>query len=339
MASRSQRRPHPQLGGPGIADELGRRAEGLADAIGGHPGVVGVLLDGGVSRGYGDHASEIDLVVYVDDTAADVPVPRGVAVMDGSLVDVSVRVLADERDRPRSPVERWDLSYARVLHDPSGAVQAMLDAALEAEPDVADASGPLFGSWWHYRLAGDAWIARGDPLQAHLMLTLAVPPLVEALFLANDEHVPHEKWLIHLSRSLAWLPERWEERLARALATGDGSTRAAASRQEVLDGLWQDVDARVRARAFPDLPPGLTSPQAPFYELLAWLADRGTVSVAEWEARASLAQLAAEPFWSCAARVGDAISYSPDPTGASWQGRMYAWHAAIADAVQDRRAR
>lgn len=81
-----------------------------------------------------------------------------------------------------------------------------MEMKLADPPRRLQAEGPLFQCWWYFRLAGDIWIHRGDTVQGHAMLNKAATQLIEALFSANCEHVPHEKWLIHFSRSLAWTP-------------------------------------------------------------------------------------------------------------------------------------
>jgi hypothetical protein len=53
------------------------------------------------------------------------------------------------------------------------------------------------------------------------MFNQAVVSLVKALFIANKEFIPHQKWLIHMSRSLKWTPNDWEDRLRGAMSTGD----------------------------------------------------------------------------------------------------------------------
>lgn len=53
-------RPKPTIGSPNDHAAVFRQAQDFADRFAAHEGVVGVLLTGGVARGYADHFSEID---------------------------------------------------------------------------------------------------------------------------------------------------------------------------------------------------------------------------------------------------------------------------------------
>ncbi|MGA9349568.1 MAG: hypothetical protein WBW48_12315 [Anaerolineae bacterium] len=58
-------RPSPTISSPNKYDAYFRQARRFADRFAGFEGVVGVLLTGGVARGYADHFSELDLAIYL----------------------------------------------------------------------------------------------------------------------------------------------------------------------------------------------------------------------------------------------------------------------------------
>lgn len=330
-------RPHVQLTTPNLLPQLRQHSESTLPRLQALPGVIGITLNGGLSRGYGDHLSEIDLTLYLDaETYAEwqlgaAPVTLGIAVIDGALYDLRSLDYAAETARDWSMLERWDASYAEILYDPRGAIAQLLQVKLAQRPQPAEAEGSLFRCWWYYRLAGDIWIHRQDPLQGHHLCEQALVALLEALFLANGEYVPHEKWLIHMSRSLAWTPDRWEARLREAMLTGDLSVASLVARQAVLDGLWREVDARVKALTCHGLPVAVM--QRTFYELLKLLADRGSLRVAEWQAMASLDLLNNAPFHGLVTRDGDSLRLSRERLLACRPDEMYAWHYEIVRAV------
>ncbi len=219
------------------------------------PGVVGTTLNGGLSRGYGDHLSEIDLTLYLDSKAHSSWIEQDCAVLPeakrihdtiydagGVLYDVKLADISAEQKRPWGHTELWDASYAEILYDPHGLVHSLLEDKLGQWPDEEELRDCLFACWWHYHLAGNIWIHRADPQQAHLVLNIAVQLLVRALFLGNNEYVPHEKWLIHLSRSLSWRPENWDDRLAQAMSSSRTNEEALRDRQSVIAGLKEEVD-------------------------------------------------------------------------------------------------
>ena len=311
-------RPKPRIDRPDRSAELRSHAEGVA-------------------RGYADHLSELDLTVFLEsDVCAEwvsgrAPIASGITVIDGKLYDVRFADLEADREASWSQDALWDASYARILADREGRVADLLEKKLESQRSPADAERELFACWWHFRLAGDIWIYRGDALQGHQMMSEAVNDLVRALFLANAELVPHEKWLVHMSRSLAWMPPRWEDRLASALSTGDLSVGSVQRRQEEIELLWSEID-EYAVRRSADLPVRLM--QRTFYELLAMLAERGEVPLSEWTIRAAPSLLAAEPFHTLARVVDDRVVLDREALLTIGPDSMYSWHYEVVEAVR-----
>ena len=144
------------------------------------------------------------------------PIPLGIVKIDNVLYDIKILHYEKESERKYGHVELWDLSYAQILFDTDEKVVKLMEEKLAAGPDPSEAVGLLWESYWHYRLAGDIWVNRQDVLQGHFVLNESVKPMVKALFLVNQEYIPHEKWLIHMSYTLDWLPPNWKERLTSA---------------------------------------------------------------------------------------------------------------------------
>ncbi len=133
--------------------------------------------------------------------------------------------------------------------------------------------------WWYNELAGEIWIHRGDTLQGHLVFNQAVLPLLQALFVANREYIPHEKWLLHMSRSLEWVPVSWERRLSEAMGTGDLTVASLRARQAAIRGLWEEVDRYIIETYYPRLPVHVM--QKSGYEQLKLLVEAGSMSLPE----------------------------------------------------------
>jgi hypothetical protein len=243
-------RPTVQIKAANQITALRRHLDGVLPRLKSFPGIVGITLNGGLSRGYGDHLSEVDVTLYLTPESfkmwqnGKTPIALGITVIDGQLYDIKAANYAAEREREWEEVALWDASYAEILYDPEKLVQELLAEKLAVDLDPGRAEALLMRCWWHFELAGEIWIQRGDALQGHLMLNQALIPLVEALFVANGERIPHEKWLLHMSRSLAWKPEAWERRLGSAMSTADltlRSVRAAGSDQRIVArGGWAD---------------------------------------------------------------------------------------------------
>lgn len=296
-------RPYVQLNTQNLLTQLREHLNKQLPWLREIPGVEGITLNGGMSRGYADHLSEVDVTVYLSEAAFARyqqglnPITSGIVVIDGQLYDLKVCSLQAEMAAEWSDVARWDGSYAEILYDPEGKVAALYAKQLAEPPKAAGAGGRLFDCWWHFHLACRIWIHREDGLQAHLMLNRAIEPLVKALFLVNQEHVPHEKWLIHMSRTLAWRPERWEERLAAAMTIPAPTVLTAAVRRGAIADLWAEIDRYAVATHFPGHP--LPLMHRGFYDLFKWLVERGEMPLADWTARAGGDMLSLAPFNAC----------------------------------------
>lgn len=331
-------RPTVQIERPGTLDALRAHLAEQLPLLIGHEGLVGALLSGGLARGFADELSEIDVTLYLETGAylrwnrGHAPYATGIVRRGGRLYDLRPVDLAAERERDWAQADLWDAACAEVLHDPSGAVAALLAEKL-VPPDPAQAGGPLFSAWWHYRLAGDVWIGRGDSLQGHHVLNQAVSELVSALFLGNGQYVPPVKWLIHMSRSLAWTPVDWPDRLAAAM-TVRPTPAALQARQAVIDGLWAEIDAHLMREHAPGRP--LTLMQQNHYDLLLKLVRQGGMAAAEWDAAADPALLSQEPFASLVTIAGGRIRLDRARLLAAGPDDMYAWHYEVLDAARSR---
>jgi len=301
-------------------------------------GLVGISLNGGLSRGYADDLSEIDLTLYLTPAAYSswqqgrLPLASGIITIDKQLYDLKVINYDKELAEPWSEVALWDGSYAEVLYDPEGKVAALYAAKLAQPPTVDGVGGRLFGSWWHFYLAGNIWIQREDGLQAHLMLNRAIEPLIAALFQANEEYVPHEKWLVHMSRTLAWRPDRWEERLGEAMLITSPTVDCARRRQQSIAGLWREIDRHVVETFYPGFP--LSAMQKYHYEQFKRLWTAGSMPVEQWQQEASVGMLHSCLFHDFVTLADGQVVLDRERVMATGPRDMDPWFYAIVEAVR-----
>src|SRR5690242_3506549 len=59
-------RPHVQIQTPNLLPQLRQHLARMLPGLQALPGVIGITLSGGLSRGYADHLPEIDLTLYLD---------------------------------------------------------------------------------------------------------------------------------------------------------------------------------------------------------------------------------------------------------------------------------
>jgi hypothetical protein len=255
---------------------------------------VGVLLTGGVARGYADHFSEIDLAVYLRQATFEgwtrsglAPCAEGDSCLDGWHVDFDYLCYEDELEAEWENVKRWDRSYAVVLHDPQGGVQEMLarKAVLtdEEKQSLTSRHLILFGEYY-CNLVVPSWIHRGDLLAAHHCLNTALDSLIRVTFLANDELIPFDKWTLNLSYTLAWTPSDWQRRMEQALLVREFS-QTDVERRCTLIG---DLLAECRLRLLGPKREGLDVIEARKLEMLRVVRDRGAMLASEFDRRFGL---------------------------------------------------
>ncbi|MBX3002086.1 MAG: hypothetical protein KF893_26410, partial [Caldilineaceae bacterium] len=144
--------------------------------------------------------------------------------------------------------------------------------------------------------------------------------------------IPHEKWLLHMSRSLDWQPTDWGNRLCAALSTAAMDISSVRTRQGVIRQLWTEVDNYIKAQYFPNLPVHMM--QKSTYDKLKRLVDATAIAVDEWQTEFGESVPNSDPFHALI-RVQDARIVLDDEAllriGAD---AMYSWHYAVLNALR-----
>lgn len=282
-------RPSPTISSPNKYDAYFRQAQEFAERLATCEGVVGVLLSGGVARGYADHFSELDLAVYLTRPHFDdwtrrglAPFPEGDSYLDGWHVDFDYFCYEDEIEAEWEHTKRWDRSYAVVLYDPQGLMREMLvRKAILTEEEKQRLTGHhliLYGEYF-CNLVVPSWLHRGDLLAAHHCLNTALDSLIRAVFLANDELIPFDKWTLNLSYTLPWTPQDWRERVEQTLLVREVS-RAEVERRCAL---IRDLFAECREKLLGSETEGLDIIEARKLEILRIIRERGAMPAAEFD--------------------------------------------------------
>ena len=287
-------RPRPTIRSPNDHAAVFRQARIFAQRFAVHEGVVGVLLTGGVARGYADRFSEIDLAVYLGRSTYEewvrnglAPYAEGDSCLDGWHVDFDYLCCEDEREAEWDHVKRWDRSYAVVLHDPQRSMQEMLarKAILSDEEKQSLTSRHLilFGEYYCH-LVVPSWIHRGDLRAAHHCLNTALDSLIRTVFMANDELIPFDKWMLNLSYTLAWTPSGWQQRVEQALLLREFSPTDVERRCMLIRDLLNEC----RVRLIGSGREGLGAIEARKLEILREVRERGAVPGSEFDRRFGL---------------------------------------------------
>ena len=328
-------RPSVKLNSKNIVDELLEALNKSLYKFTDLKGVVGIILDGGLSRGYGDHLSEIDVIIYLSKREfleyrdGKCPFALGITVIDGYLYDIKLADFEEEVKRDFDSVGLWDLSYAKIFYDPEGKIKDFINQKISKPVNISGAGGLLWNAYWNYKLAGDIWIHRQDVLQGHYVFNNAITPLISALFVANKEHIPHDKWLIHMSRSLSWKPDDWDILLIGAMNTGACSVQSLIDRQQCIDKLWNSVNQKLCEMS--NFNGELDFTQKSSYELLIMLISKDEYTIDEWISLESLEELNYEPIHSIFQRSGDKIVLNKARLLSLKPEDMYIWMYQIAN--------
>jgi hypothetical protein len=282
-------RPRPTISSPNEYDAYFHQAQEFAERFAACEGVVGVLLTGGVARGYADHFSELDLAIYLTRQHFEGWTRRGLALfpegdscLDGWHVDFDYFCYEDEVEAEWEHTKRWDRSYAVALYDPQGLMHEMLarKAILTQEEKQRLTSRHLilYGEYF-CTLVVPSWLHRGDLLDAHHCLNTALDSLIRVVFLANDELIPFDKWTLNLSYTLPWTPQDWQERVEQAVLVREVSQVDVERRCALI----RDLFAECREKLISPKTEGLDIIEARKLEMLRYIRERGAMPAAEFD--------------------------------------------------------
>src|SRR2546421_11643658 len=202
-----------------------------------YTGIEAVMLTGGVSRGYADEMSELDLTLFLRPATyrlwserCQSPLPEGDNLIGSWAVDLYYASIARERKEAWSPLKIWDRSFARVLYDPRGRLAALLREKVRSKLEPWSLHEDAVEADWYWEMALD-WIHRTDVIAGHHLLNRSFDHFLGLLFRAQGELMPFDKWTFHLSRSLRFLPPGYEREVrgwlsVRAFPRSDIERRA-----------------------------------------------------------------------------------------------------------------
>lgn len=294
-------RPYEQITSPGNYDEMLNDAKNMANILSEEKGVIGITLCGGLSRGYADDLSEIDLIIYLEDESYNewiiglCPVPHGDTLWEEKYYDIEFYSYQRELEEPWDLIKRWDASYNIILYDPEGKVANILKKKDYFTSQEKFKSASI--AWKKCKYIGDIviqqWKKRGDPFAANHLINKAISGLVDLVFLANDEYIPYEKWALNYSYSLKWLPKDWKKRIEQILLISEITLKEAERRHEILIDLYKECWEKIVGKNLKDLEPiDITT-----LNEIQFIADNSPVSLEEFSNRFNRDHLSFEPHF------------------------------------------
>jgi len=244
-----------KLKGQNNIEEFRRIAQNLVTRIATYKGVAGIVLLGGLVRGFVDKWSDLDITVFLskkDDCLGKQIIKTGSDAQECFKFDIDLEVhsLEDFKKRQWSETDKWDFSNSKIIFDPEGKIKELFRQKLRSPKN-----------FWTRRIAvraeylkwyccppkdsigsiAETWVDRGDLLAAHYCLNYAVDLLTEMIFALNKEHLPPPKWRMFYSYRLRWLPESYNALIAEGMKAKRSSSRDINRRLRAIRETWRQI--------------------------------------------------------------------------------------------------
>ncbi len=248
-----------QLNGPNRFKEFKNAADELTESLAGIDGVLGVVLLGGVVRGFADRFSDLDVTVFLNEESSDI---RRQALMlaqthekrSGIDIDLEIHVLDNFRNVDWSEIRMWDFSNSETTYDPKGVVREMLEAKLSVSEDFwirRLSRSSQYLKWYccppreGVGTISESFVERGDILAALYCVNYCIEMILTALFALNRRFYPPPKWRLSYSYSLPWLPKDYRDDLKKIMIVQEISASELYRRIKKIQQMWRQIEDRM----------------------------------------------------------------------------------------------
>jgi predicted nucleotidyltransferase len=243
-----------ELKGENLLNRFKPIAERLVSEISAVNCVSGVILLGGLARGFMDKFSDVDITVLLETSSSTLKqhVRRICAKEQSNGLDLDLELysLADFKVKVWDDMDRWEYSHAKIAFDPEGKTRKAIAEKLIVHKN-----------FWTERIAADvehikwyccpldesvgtiseAWVERGNLTAAHYCLNNVSEVMLEMAFALNRKFLPSPKWRLYYFYRLQGLPEGFKEDLDEALKVGSLSLEEFRRRLRILRVMWNKI--------------------------------------------------------------------------------------------------
>ena len=249
-----------KLKGKNQIKKFKRVAERLASKIASYEDVAGIILIGGLVRGFTDNFSDVDITAFL--SKKDERLRRKIRNLGldeekrlGIDIDLEIHFLEDFKRWKWNETDRWDFSKAKIVFDREGEIKKVFREKLRVPKYFWIKRVVVYAEYlkWYccppredVGTVAEAWIDRGDLVSAHYCLTYSVDLMLKIIFALNKEFLPPQKWRIHYSQTLKWLPTDYMKLLREAIIIKELSTRDFQRRLKALRKMWRDIVPKIK---------------------------------------------------------------------------------------------
>jgi predicted nucleotidyltransferase len=243
------------LKGRNLIGRFRKAAERLVSEIAESEGVAGIVVGGGLERGFADRYSDIDILVFLRKKKQVLKnkllrLSSEAQKALGFDVDLEVHFLEDFKKPRINEMQMWDLCHMQVVFDPQGEVKRLLRQKTKVPRSFWTRKIVVCSEYlkWYccppredVGTIAEAWVERGDIMSAHYCANYGLDLIVDMLYALNREFVPPPKWKLFYSYGLRWLPSDYRRLLREALRAHAFSEEELTRRLSSLRRLWQDI--------------------------------------------------------------------------------------------------
>jgi len=248
-----------RLRGKNQIAEFRQVAERLVLRISPFEGVAGIVLIGGLVRGFADKFSDIDINVFLnrkdDELRGQIRKIGSDEERSSSIdVDLEIHLLSDFAKWKLDETSMWDFEKAEIVFDPSGEISRLLRRKLHVSEGFWVKRIAVYAEYlkWYccppredVGTIAESWIERGDLVSAHYCLSYVVDLVLGMVFALNREFLPPQKWRVFYSYSLKWLPTDYERLIEEAITIKNLSAHDVSRRMKTIRELWHQIVPKI----------------------------------------------------------------------------------------------
>lgn len=249
-----------RLNGSNRIEQFEKIAELLQSKIVSFEGVSGIVLMGGLVRGFADKYSDVDIIVLLRERDESLrqkirKIGSDEQKRSGVNVDLEVHFLEDFRAWKWDEMAKWDFSHSQITFDPEGKALKLFKKRLRVSKGFWLKRIVIYGEYvkWYccpprdnVGTIAETWVNRGDLISAHYCLNYALSLLIRIIFALNREFLPPPKWEIFYSYTLKWLPTNYKRFIGEALTVKSLSKRDLDRRLKAARELWREILPKIR---------------------------------------------------------------------------------------------